>query len=365
MPPTPPPAPDAQQESKTRSFPPIFPPANERVAVVVNGNAKNVTREVVETLDQILLGSDLFVSRRIEEGPIIAATIAERGYGTVLTGGGDGTFTVTVSEVVSACHKLRKRPPRFGLLKLGTGNSLAWVLGASGGKGRGLAADIQRLRQEAGSRSMRLIEVNGVLSPFCGFGLDATILEHKEATKAWMHDLPVLGKYVTGEMIYVMTVLTRTIPHFAICPMPHFRVINEGADAYRVGYNGAIIGAPFPKGSVIFEGNMRICCCSTIPYYGFGFRVFPYAEERVDRMNLRLSTLPVPTFLRHLPSLWRGEYHNPKVIEDFLVEDITVEVDPPTPLQAGGDPHGTKTSARMRLSPDPIELVDFYAPPMR
>jgi len=331
---------------------------------VVNGNAKNVTRDVVETLDQILLGSDLFVSRRIEEGPDIARTIADRGYGTVLTGGGDGTFTVVVSEVVKACRKLGKKPPRFGLLKLGTGNSLAWVIGASGAKGRGLAADIQRLRQEAGSRPMRLINIDDTLSPFCGFGLDAVVLEHKEATKAWMQGLPIIGKYVTGEMIYFMAVATRSIPHYAVRSKLHFRVINEGSDAYRVGYNGSIIGTPIPKGAVVFEGSARIGCCSTIPYYGFGFRVFPYAEERSDRMHLRFSTLPVPTFLRNLPEFWRGEYHNPDVIEDFLVDDVTIEVDPPSPFQIGGDLHGVKNSARLRLSPDPVDLVDFYAPPL-
>jgi len=60
------------------------PPA-DRIAVVVNGNARSVTGEVISTLDQILLGGDLFVSRRLEERPELARTIINRGYGTVLT----------------------------------------------------------------------------------------------------------------------------------------------------------------------------------------------------------------------------------------------------------------------------------------
>lgn len=351
-------------ETLTRSNAQTLPPPQERVAVVVNGNAKNVTNEIVETLDQILLGGDLFVSRRLEEGPEIAQTIADRGYGTVLTGGGDGTFTVMVTEVVRACRRRGRKPPRFGLLRLGTGNSLAWVVGASNAKGRGLAADIVRLREEAGSRPMRLIEVDDYLSPFCGFGVDAVVLHHKEATKAWMLTLPVLKRLATGEAIYAVSTFTRTFPYYLMRSNPHIRVINEGADAYHVGYNGSIIGAPIPKGAVVYEGPARIVCCSTIPYYGFGFRIFPYAEEREDRMSLRVSTVPVPTFIRNFPAIWRGEYHNPKIIEDFLVDDVTIEVDPPTPFQIGGDPHGTRERARMRLSPDPIQLVDFYAPPM-
>ena len=163
---------------------------------------------------------------------------------------------------------------------------------------------------------------------------------------------------------YLVSTLTRTFPYYAMRPIPHCRVINEGADAYHVGYNGSIIGAAIPKGGVIYEGRAKIACCSTIPYYGFGFRIFPYAEEREDRMSLRISTVPVPTFVRHLSAIWRGDSHNPKVLEDFLVEDVTIEIDPPTPFQIGGDPHGTRASTRMRLSPAPVDLVDFYAPPL-
>ena len=101
-------------------------PQDPRIAVVVNGNAKSVTQEVISTLDQILLGGDLFVSRSLDDARHIARTIVSRGYGTVLTGGGDGTFTVMVTEVVREGRKQNRPPPRFGLLKLGTGNALAW-----------------------------------------------------------------------------------------------------------------------------------------------------------------------------------------------------------------------------------------------
>src|SRR5215468_8623923 len=117
--------------------PSVSPPSRAgRIAVVVNGNAKSVTAEVIETLDQILDGGDLFVSRRVEESEAIAHTLVDRGYGTILTGGGDGTFTVVVTAVVHEARRRSAPVPRFGLLRLGTGNSLAWVLGASKGSGK-------------------------------------------------------------------------------------------------------------------------------------------------------------------------------------------------------------------------------------
>src|SRR5690349_24911033 len=100
----------------------------DKVAVVVNGNAKAVTDDLVEVLDQIVQSGDLFVSRSLDEGREIARTIVERGYPTVLTGGGDGTFVQMVTWVADEARKLGRPLPRFGLLRLGTGNALAWVL---------------------------------------------------------------------------------------------------------------------------------------------------------------------------------------------------------------------------------------------
>src|SRR5262249_44511734 len=162
---------DPDHASPEGGSPQASPPRG-RIAVVVNGTAKSATAEVIETLDQILDSGDLFVSRRVEESEAIARTLVDRGYGTILTGGGDGTFTVVVTAVVNEARRRGAPLPRFGLLRLGTGNSLASVLGASktGERGgRGLAADLQRLRSDAGSRRLRLVGAEGVLSPLCGF----------------------------------------------------------------------------------------------------------------------------------------------------------------------------------------------------
>lgn len=344
--------------------PASVPPAasRDRIAVVVNGNAKSVTGEVIETLDQILDSGDLFVSRRVEDSERIARTLVDRGYGTILTGGGDGTFTVVVTAVVNEATRRGAPLPRFGLLRLGTGNSLAWVLGASSGKaGRGLAADLQRLRADAGSRDLRLVEAEGVLSPFCGFGIDAVMLRDYNDVKAKLSRGP-LKRWAPGPLAYTVAAVTRTIPSFIIRRTPHCRVINEGSEAVRVGEKGSILGAPIPRGGVIYEGPARIAALSTIPYYGFGFRMFPYAEDRPDRMQLRISTVHPFTFVRHFGEIWRGEYDDLEIIFDYFVNDITIEMDPPTSFQIGGDVRGDRARVRVRLT-EPIKIVDFYAPP--
>ncbi len=333
----------------------------QRIAVVVNGNAKSVTAEVIETLDTILDSGDLFVSRRIDESRAIARILVDRGYGTILTGGGDGTFTVVVTAVVKEAQARGAAIPRFGLLRLGTGNSLAWVLGASMAGGRGLAADLQRLRSDAGSRDLRLVECEGMLSPFCGLGIDAQALTDYQRVKSSLARGP-LRRFAPGPLAYALAATTSTIPGYLVRKTPHCRIVNRGGDAHRVGEKGHTVGAPIKAGSVVFEGPAKLAAVSTIPYYGFGFRVFPYADERKDKLHLRVSNIHPVEFLKNFRSVWRGEYENLETIFDYFVDDVEIEMDPPTSLQIGGDVAGERSRVRVKMA-EPIKIVDFYAPP--
>lgn len=354
-------APEGQEPPKTT------PPGNGRIAVVVNGNAKSVTTEVIETLDQILDSGDLFVSRRVEESEGIARTLVDRGYGTILTGGGDGTFTVVVTAVVKEAKRRGAPIPRFGPLHLGTGNSLAWVLGATklGEKGasarRALAVDLQRLRADAGSRWLPLVEAEGMLSPFCGFGIDAVMLKHYNEVKKVLARGP-LKRLAPGLFAYGIAATTKTLPSYLIRRTPHCRVINEGSEAVRVGEKGAIIGTPIRKGATLYEGPAKLVCLATIPYYGFGFRMFPYAEDRPDRMQLRITNITPFDVVANFSTIWRGEYEDLTSTYDYFVDDVTIEMDPPTSFQIGGDVRGERSRVRVRKT-DPIRIVDFYAPP--
>ncbi|HLV68138.1 MAG TPA: diacylglycerol kinase family protein [Polyangiaceae bacterium] len=355
--------PNSAQNGEARVPPaPVSPPDARRLAVVVNGRAKNVTAEVISTLDRILKGGDLFVSRSLEDAREIARTLVASGYGTVLTGGGDGTFTVMVTEVVREARRTGKPLPRFGLLKLGTGNSLAWVVGARDVKGRELGADIERLRHHAGSRSLRLVEVDGIISPFCGLGADARVLADYNRVKELLGKTP-LRRVAPGPLSYAVAAATRSLPRELFARKAHCRILNDGAEAFRIGEKGSVLAGPFPRGAVLYEGPMRFAALSTIPYYGYGFRMFPYAEERPDRMHLRLTTMSPFEFLLHLRDIWRGAYEGSERLFDYLVESVTIELEPEVAFQIGGDLRGMRRRVSVQLSPTPIELVDLYAPP--
>lgn len=339
----------------------VPPGSVDRIAIVVNGRARQVTSDIVEVLDQIIQSGDLFVSRDLAEAERIAHTIVERRYRTVLTGGGDGTFVHMVTLVVRASRARGQRPPRFGLLKLGTGNALSWVLGSEQSSGKkAVVADLARLRSEGGSRSLRLLDVEDRLTPFAGLGVDATALEHYGTTKQLLARSPITRPLSTGASAYLLSSVTRSLPEFLLRPHPRVRIVNEGAPVFRMG-EGDRPDREFAAGEVLYDGPSRLVAMSTIPYWGFGARIFPFAEERDDRFSLRVCDIGSFEVAAHLRSIWRGNYRS-KTVHDFLCERIAIHYEQPMPLQIGGDVVGRRTLIRACLA-EPIEVVDYYAPP--
>lgn len=329
----------------------------ERVAVVLNGNARQVTDELVESFDQLVGAGDLFLSRSLGEAHGIASEIVDSGYPVVLTGGGDGTFVQMVTSITKEARSQNQEPPSFGLLRLGTGNSLAWALGA-GTSRKGVLADLARLRHDSAHKKVRLIEAQGLLSPFAGAGFDALGLKHFHEVRALVRHLPWIGKRGTGAVSYAISIPLLTIPELALRSRLQVRIVNHGA-ADRLDQHGQPTGRPIEKGEVIFEGGCIASLVSTIPYWGFGARVFPFAENRPpDRFCLRVVATNPVRVAAHMLSAWKGTYRDAGLI-DVYAEDVELEFERPTAIEIGGDPAGMTRSMRVRLHPEPVKLIDY------
>src|SRR5205807_1259610 len=121
---------------------PPKPNDEPRVAVLLNANARKVTDRVVRTLSHAVPEGDLFLSRSELDCRRIAQAVLDRRYHTLFLGGGDGTFMSFVNEILNQIdvrrrHHASQPLPRFGVLKLGTGNSVATLVKASGTKNDG------------------------------------------------------------------------------------------------------------------------------------------------------------------------------------------------------------------------------------
>lgn len=331
----------------------------DRVAVVLNGNARQVTDELVESFDQLIGGGDLFLSKSLDEAHGVALHIVESGYPVVLTGGGDGTFVQMVTAITKEARRRNQEPPRFGLLKLGTGNSLAWALGA-GTSHKDVIADLTRLRHESPHRDFRLIEVQDLLTPFAGAGFDALGLKHFHEVRSVVRRLPWVGKRASGGVSYAISIPALTIPQLALRPRMTVRIVNLGR-AERLDQNGRQCGPPLGEGEVIFEGPCIAALVSTIPYWGFGVRVFPFADNRpADRFCLRVVATSPLHVAAHMLSVWKGTYRHQNLI-DVYAEDVEFQFDEPNAIEIGGDPAGMTKSMRARLDPHPIQLIDYAA----
>ncbi len=238
-------------------------------AVVVNGNAKGVNRRVISSLDRVLGKDDLFLSKHPEDSARIVRTVVDRGYGTVLSGGGDGTFTLLVTQFLKEVERQNRPLPRFAPLKLGTGNSLAYAMGVRGKTGRALAADVHRLGTNPLSTPKRLIEVEGFQTAFCGLGLDADVLADYTAVKRRLAATP-LRPISRGILSYFVGGIGGTLPKKLASESQRCRVINRGAPAQRIGAGGIPIGSPVACGELLYEGPALVTSVSTIPCYGFG-----------------------------------------------------------------------------------------------
>ena len=70
------------------------------IAVLLNANAKQVNGRVRRELSGVVPDEHLFFSKDLGDARRIADTVIGRGYGTVFTGGGDGTFVSWVNHIL-------------------------------------------------------------------------------------------------------------------------------------------------------------------------------------------------------------------------------------------------------------------------
>ena len=351
--------------------------ASERVAVLLNANARSVSERLRRELEQFVPTDDLFYSRSFDDARSIARTVLSRGYRTVLTGGGDGTFVGFANCILDAAEapegiavgrsgsalKLdpaRAPVPRFGVLKLGTGNAVAGMAGASGRR-VGVVEDILRARsgELAGVQQIHLLSVDGKRAPFAGCGIDAKLLNDYVDLKTKLSGgaLAFAGQ---GGLGYFCSVAAKTLPHYLFQRgVSEIEVVNLGRGAVQLGPDGTPIGREIGHGEIIYKGACKMAAAGTVPYYGFGFTMFPHALRSPGRFQLRLTAIGVPKILANLRSLWRGG-PPPSGVHDFHCEKVLIRFDREMPLQVGGDAEGYRREVTLEMVERPLELIDFH-----
>lgn len=340
------------------------PAQRSSFALLLNANAKQVTPRILHALEQVAGREVIFVSHDEAEADDIADFVVSRGYETVFAGGGDGTFVGWVNRILDRAERKALPVPRFGVLALGTGNAMAEVVGA---RLDGPVADLSAFANGElyRVRSLDLLTCEERRTPFAGVGFDAAVLNDYSWFKNRLGGT-ILQAMATGAPGYALSVALRSAPRQLFLRRPSYcEIVNVGRPAFRLDGRGRQLGPAIRYGELLYAGPCMMAAASTVPFYGFGLRAFPFADSRPGLLQLRVATaIPLPTLLLNLPSIWAGDFAHPNLL-DFHAERVSLQFEPAMPLQVGGDADGWREHVTFGVTPTSIELVDFRRPRRR
>ena len=349
-------------------------PDPSKIAVLLNRNARRVTDRVMRKIEQIAGSENVYYSRNLDEAEAFCREIVQKGYGTVACGGGDGTLSGAINMIrtyVDEANAWRMERhqrlgeaqtllemPRFAFLRLGTGNAMAGVVGA-----QNPLEDVRRLIDYVPSRTYKLplVRAGNELCFFAGAGYDSVILNDYNWMKQYTRH-PLTRGVMHSVIGYLVAAITRTVPNALAGNLDLRARITSTGPAYFVDPRRGDAVIELDVSRTLFEGSTKMIAAGTHPYFGSGFRIFPFSNIMPGMMNLRIASLGPLSALSNLPSIWKGHYRNPDRILDFLVSEVHVELDKPFPFQHSGEAVGEVESFTLKVDEQPIELVDFFSP---
>ncbi len=345
-----------------------------KIAVLLNKNARQVNDKMAQKMERLVGRENFFYSRSLEEAEVLAREIVQRGYGTILSGGGDGTLCNTINMVrryVGESNDWRRErftrfgenqqllsTPRFGFLRLGTGNGIGQVVGA-----KNALKDLRTIVDYAPGRTheLPLIQSDGQFFFFGGMGYDSILLNDYNYLKERTHH-PILKSVMHGLSGYMVALMARTLPKVLFSSPKIDGRITTQSKAYYIDPRRGDAAVELEPGATLFEGAATTISAGTSPFYGYGFRMFPFSNIRPGYMHLRVTHIGAARILANLGSVWKGHYRNPKGVYDFLVKDFNVELNNPFPYQHSGDAQGMRDKLDMKVASEPLKLVDCLPP---
>jgi diacylglycerol kinase family enzyme len=332
----------------------VTPQMPTRTAVILNANAKRVTERRARHLQLLSGGHDVFVSHSMEEADALVQHVVARGYQRVLAGGGDGTVVNVINSICERAERSGMALPQFGILRMGTGNAVASLLGSASPE-----EDLLRLMQEPQLPVVPLGLIrnaeDGKDFPFAGIGYDGEILNDYVWLKQNVKG-PLVDDVAHSVLGYFAALMMRTLPRkLAEKAPPNVTIRTHGRAFYRDPADNDAM-REIPAGSVLYRGPAAMVSASTVPFYGYNFRMFPFAQDMPGMMQLRVVAMNPWKILSNLPAIWAGTHRDPECM-DFHVEHVTVDGDCPLPFQVGGDAQGHRSRLEFAMSPRKVDLV--------
>ena len=345
-------------------------PNRKKIAVILNLNAPGVTKKVINRIASRIPMENIYPTKDIVEARSAVSDILENSFDFIFCGGGDGTIVNTITDIRDIEREKALSPqghaindyadnemavPSLGILKMGTGNAWAWAVGVKGGLNQFNTV------VEGGDYSIsryHLIEVGGRLCPFAGLGWDAQVLNDYYEVNERLYHTPLRG-FMGSLYGYLFTSFTRTIPRIIKKKgATEVEITFTGRKLFKPTRNSGYLPITDSRNSIIYHGPANMVSAGMIPFFGYGFRAFPYAEQIRDTMHLRISNLDIFRTVKNIRKIWAGRYESPD-FTDFLADMIRLRFDREMPLEIGGDPAGYTSEVELRVSDFQVNIVTF------
>jgi len=337
------------------------------LAILVNANAKRGGRRIAVQTQRYLPGANVKLTRTLDEATEWLRALLPTKPDVIFSAGGDGTAIALVNalaRVIGPTDPL----PAIGLLKLGTGNAWANVLGAP--KLSESLAILRQLRDREAPLPLRrfgLVDVGypeeprglGTLAHFAGAGWDAEILsDYKEQLAASKGPPRFFAKSVYG---YITAMLTRTAPKSIAYGRPHVLVENLGDEVYTIDPGGSLARVEGAKrGTVLWDGLMSVAGAATCPEFGYHFRAYPFAERFLGMLNVRVFDRSTLGGISSIPKLWTGA-HPLRGMHDWFTTAARFTFSRPMAIEVGGDALAPRRTVEMRISAHECRVLDWRA----
>ena len=324
-------------------------------AVLLNPNAKRVSKAVCNRIGEIVHPDHVFMSESPDDAHRLVDNILSRGYSTVFAGGGDGTVTQFINMLPE-----EERNPRLGILRLGTGNAMAGIV-SSGNPLVDLRTYASNPTRDA--YNLSLCESEGTRFAFAGLGLDAAILNDYRtvqkrftggAFESLIHN--VGGYFAATFGITIPRMMRRWLRR----QTTEVRITNAGGPGYAIRRTpqGGQADRIFAPGEVLYEGPVNAVMFGTCPYYGYNIRMLPFAGLDDERFHLRVSNVPTGRLVANTRRMWRGTIDHSELY-DFQVDRVHMSFSEPMPYQLAGEGMGMREELTVGRSKSSVDLVRF------
>jgi YegS/Rv2252/BmrU family lipid kinase len=264
-----------------------------QVAFIINSSRK-LNFNSIETLKIAELSAsiqcDTFYTKYTKHAVELAEKLANEGYESIISFGGDGTN----NEIINGIQlSKRKNDVRFGIVPNGSGNDFQKMLGKFS------PSEFVKLLTSSQSKTIDLIELSSgnktwMALNIAGIGFDGHVV----------HSLECIRKKLSlkGKLAYALAILKSFVS---------FRKATVSIKSADFNYDGKIL-------------MMAVCNGKA-----FGHGLFIHPEAEIDDGKLGITLLAQVTFLdyvKNLGKLKRGEKIQHPGVSYFKTESISISI---------------------------------------